>query len=128
MKIHTAIFVICIALPTLSLAQSDADATGADRQRLGDERIRQEIELRAREEQRRLEEAEQQRLRAQEEARANQEALAPDPQPAPSRSGSDSDVSLMLEQLRTLGELKDSGYVTGEEFRKIKQRILDDQT
>lgn len=35
------------------------------------------------------------------------------------------DLSLALEQLRTLGELKDSGYVDDEEFERIKQRILD---
>ena len=31
----------------------------------------------------------------------------------------------MLEQLRDLGELRDAGYVTDDEFETIKQRILD---
>ena len=32
-----------------------------------------------------------------------------------------------LKQLRDLGELKDAGYVTDEEFRRIKARILERQ-
>ena len=35
------------------------------------------------------------------------------------------DMTLVLEQIRTLGELKDAGYVTDEEFDRIKQRLLD---
>ena len=35
------------------------------------------------------------------------------------------DVDRMLEQIRTLGELRDAGYVTETEFERIKQRILD---
>lgn len=35
------------------------------------------------------------------------------------------DVDRMLEQIRTLGELRDAGYVTESEFELIKQRILD---
>ncbi len=34
-------------------------------------------------------------------------------------------MSLMLEHLRVLGQLRDSGYVTEAEFERIKQRILD---
>lgn len=35
------------------------------------------------------------------------------------------EISRTLEQLRELGELKDAGYLTDEEFERIKQRILD---
>mgnify|MGYP001829149416 CR=1 FL=1 len=35
------------------------------------------------------------------------------------------DLSPVLDQLRTLGELKDAGYVTDEEFERIKKRLLD---
>ena len=35
------------------------------------------------------------------------------------------EISRTLEQLRELGELKDAGYLTDEEFQRIKQRILD---
>ena len=34
-------------------------------------------------------------------------------------------MSLMLEHLKVLGQLRDSGYVTEAEFERIKQRILD---
>jgi hypothetical protein len=34
------------------------------------------------------------------------------------------DMARVLEQLRQLGELKDAGYVTDEEFDRIKERIL----
>lgn len=37
------------------------------------------------------------------------------------------DLSRALEQLRTAGELKDAGYITQEEFERIKARILDSQ-
>ena len=35
------------------------------------------------------------------------------------------DLSPVLEQIRTLGELKDAGYITDEEFERIKRRLLD---
>ncbi|MEL7536449.1 MAG: SHOCT domain-containing protein [Pseudomonadota bacterium] len=37
----------------------------------------------------------------------------------------DPNLSLMLEQLRQLGELKAAGVVNDDEFERIKQRILD---
>ncbi len=40
---------------------------------------------------------------------------------------SSAEVSTALQQLRELGSLKDAGYVTDEEFERIKQRILDSQ-
>jgi len=59
-------------------------------------------------------------------------ATAPPPpadDPARSRTAdtqSDpAEISRTLEQLRELGELKDAGYLTDEEFEHIKQRILD---
>ncbi len=48
-----------------------------------------------------------------------QEATPPD-----SRGGNP-DVPDLLEQLRSLGELRDAGYVTDAEFEEIKRRILD---
>ena len=34
-------------------------------------------------------------------------------------------MNKVLEQLRTLGELRDAGYVTNDEFERIKTKILD---
>lgn len=107
-------------------AQTD---TAAERARLANERIRQEAERRA--------EAERER---QAEAAARSEATAPaadlqgdkPPQsgnasrpPTPAAAASGDDISRALEQLRELGELRDAGYVTDEEFERIKTRILD---
>ena len=59
-------------------------------------------------------------------------AAAPAPSPAapqeaaaPASAGSNANMPEVLEQLRTLGELRDAGYVTDEEFEAIKRRILD---
>ena len=81
---------------TTGIADQAENATVSERERLGNQRIQIEAEMRAREEQRRIEEA-----------------------------GSRVDMTRTLEQLRMLGELKDDGYITEDEFRKIKQKILD---
>ncbi len=122
--------LICAAALSMALAQSTDSAgvtdsdTGSERARLANQRIQADLELRAREEQRRLEE-EQARLRAQEAASAA--AAAPAPAPVATGTSSGQDMSRALEQIKTLGELKDAGYVSEEEFQRIKQRILDDQ-
>ena len=46
---------------------------------------------------------------------------------APSAETASTDISKALEQLRELGDLKDAGLVTEEEFERIKKRILDSQ-
>jgi len=45
----------------------------------------------------------------------------------PSQSGVVS-VPSILEQLRKLGQLKDSGYLTELEFQELKKKLLDDQS
>ena len=111
---------------TTGIADQAENATVSERERLGNQRIQVEAEMRAREEQRRLEEAEQARLRASEAAqRGAVAATAPGSMPGATAAGSRVDMTRTLEQLRMLGELKDDGYVTEEEFRKIKQKILD---
>ena len=45
---------------------------------------------------------------------------------SPARSGDLTRILQQLQALGELGELKDRGYVTEEEFRRIKSRILDD--
>jgi hypothetical protein len=60
-----------------------------------------------------------------------EEAAAPRPgrgenQNAAGNPGTDpAGISRALEQLRELGELHDAGYLTDEEFERVKQRILD---
>jgi len=132
--------LVYVAALSMALAQttdsSDAaeSATVSERARLGNQRIQIEADRRAREEQQRLEE-EQARLRAEEQAklRAQQAisrsemAAAQNSKPGATEVTRNNDMSRTLEQLRQLGELKDDGYVSEEEFQKIKQRILDDQ-
>lgn len=54
---------------------------------------------------------------------ASNNATAPSATPPP--PADDDRISRALEQLRELGELRDAGYVTDEEFERIKTRILD---
>ena len=133
----TAIFrnllLTCLAVPILAAGQTSdeqrAQAFAVERQRLGNERIRLESEVRAREEEerRRLEAEEQERLRVQQEEIANQATSVPDSASNTSRASTAPDMSRTLEQLRTLGELKDAGYVTEAEFERIKKKILDNE-
>lgn len=99
----------------------------AERERLGMQRIQAETELRAREEQQRLEVAERERQQAQQEAMSSQPVNATGASSEPTDAGKRKDMSRTLEQLRSLGQLKDDGYLTEEEFQRIKQRILDSQ-
>jgi len=139
MKIRLAVILIgvatALAVAAQSAAEQDAESINAERARLGNQRIQQDMELRAREEEEGRLAAEQQRgQQSQEPARdvlvvpeenspAVAEATAALPQP--SRPGGDSDMSKVLEQLRVVGELKDAGYITEQEHTALKQKILD---
>ncbi|MEO1247278.1 MAG: SHOCT domain-containing protein [Pseudomonadota bacterium] len=123
---------LALALTPATSPAQDPGAAAAERARLANQRIQAEAVRRAEEE------------RALEAEAAMARTPAPDnPEPAGTPTGSQpsataprsersqpndagaAGLSLALEQLRTLGELKDAGYVTEEEFERIKQRILD---
>ena len=131
MKFILRTLMICVAGLSIALAQTTGipdqaeNATVSERERLGNQRIQIEAEMRAREEQRRLEEAEQARLRAEQAAARSEMAAAQNAKPDATEVTVGNDMYRTLEQLRLLGELKDDGYITDEEFRKIKQKILD---
>lgn len=141
MKLGLRTLVIFMVAISMAMAQTSdmADATErsqtydeqrarsleTERARLGNQRIQTESEIRAREEQRRLEEAEQEKRRAQDEVAKSDEAIAPSSESVPTETGDSIDMSRTLKQLRSLGELKDDGYITEDEFRRIKQKILD---
>lgn len=115
----------------------------AERARLATQRIKIEAERIAQEEKERAErEAQAERERAlvagqavaprplqpvekraeEAPASASSTVAAPPVEPeATDRLG----MTPMLEQLRMLGELRDTGYLTDAEFERIKQRILD---
>lgn len=120
-----AVAISAAQAQTTDTADVTDSATGSERARLANQRIQADMEMRAREEQRRIEE-EQSRLRA-EEAAARSSVVSPPRAPAAIGATGGQDISRTLQQIRMLGELKDAGYVTEEEFQQIKQRILDDQ-
>ena len=124
LMIYVAGLSIALA-QTTGIADQTENATVSERERLGNQRIQIEAEMRAREEQRRLEEAEQARLRAEQAAARSEMAAAQNAKPDATEAAGSNDMYRTLEQLRLLGELKDDGYITEEEFRKIKQKILD---
>ena len=80
---------------------------------LENERLRQENERR---------EQEQLRLEIETRERERAEAAAYRKQAERSDSSSDRDI---YEQLKTLGELRDDGILTEEEFQRLKNKILD---
>lgn len=115
--------------------EPDAQSMEAERQRLGNQRIQQEMERRAREQEKRRLEEERQRGEQQQDpagqkvdvaqgnAPAVRESVAALPQA--SRPDGDTGMSAALEQLRTLGELKDAGYISEQEHQELKQKVLD---
>jgi hypothetical protein len=145
---RTAALVCLLGLgPALAAGQTPDAAS--ERARLGNERIQAEAERRMREEH------EQQDAGPVVRGESAGEPARPAGAPAssavtepkrsdspPPRSGSsavaagsvaprgppatdDELTERALKQLRDLGELKDTGYVTDEEFRRIKERILE---
>jgi len=146
MTYHKAVLPLAaVALLAGTAAAAQATDPAAERARLAEERIR--IEAQRREQQAR-EAASADAATASVETgtgssgpQASDTAPAPermatvdgvdDPRPASTpmpvapRTAADPDITRSLEQLRTLGELKDAGYVTDEEFERIKRRIID---
>ncbi len=84
-----------------------------ERLRLENERLRQEIEL-----------SEQEKLRHEGEVREREraQAAALRDQTKGTNQATDPDI---FEQLQTIGQLRDDGILTEEEFQKLKKRILD---
>ena len=105
-----------LAFATLASPAALSDEVAAERARLANDRIRAAEELRIRAE---AEEAEE----AQAEQAQTETAAGPSESetPAPGRI----EMARALEQLRELGALKDAGYLTDEEFRLLKEKILD---
>jgi len=124
--------LILLAALTLALmhqpaAAQDPSTAAAERARLANQRIEAEARRRAEEEQ-----ARQQEAILETPAQAASVAASQPPavagtatRPATPPAHDAADLSLVLQQLKALGELKDAGYVDDEEFERIKQRIID---
>jgi len=139
MKFRLPVILIGIAAASVAAAQSaaetDAQSIDAERARLGTQRIQQDMKIRTREEEERRLEEERQRGEQSQEPTPQQfiepqvssptvkESTAAPPQS--SHAGNGSGMSEALEQLRTLGELKDAGYISEQEHQELKQKILD---
>ena len=103
------------------MAWAQGDDQAEQRARLANQRI--EAEARAREEQER--QAKLAAEREQEQALRQAAQVAPGATAPRQAAAAPGDVDRLLEQIRTLGELRDAGYVTEAEFERIKKRILD---
>ena len=137
MKLSASILLICLLWSPLVVAQ--ASDAAADRARIANQRIQAEANRRAEEEVRRRQaeaqlaaerdaaEARSEKLKAQQVVREDPPVTTIRREPPRPPAGSTADTSRALQQLRTLGELKDAGYLTEEEFARIKSRILDSQ-
>ncbi len=148
MKAIYLAFLACLLTVFPDLPHAQSEDLAAERARLGNQRIQTEVERRVREEQNLKEQAEAEaRVRAEAELAAARERVAeklalgakagstPEAETVSidsaeiinyKQSCTDSvDLSRELEQLRTLGELRDAGYLTEEEFQRVKTRILD---
>ena len=104
--------------------QRTLEAQRQDQLRIENDRIRKENV------QRELEERRLAQLRLENEIRERSIAKAAALEVVmakPTQSGV-VDVPNILEQLRKLGQLKDSGYLTELEFQELKKQLLDDQT
>jgi len=106
--------------------QRALEAQRLEQLRIENERIRKENEQRERE--RDAQRLAQLRLENEARERAIAKAAALEVvMQKPSQSGV-AGVPSILEQLRKLGQLKDSGYLTDMEFQELKKQLLDDQT
>ena len=109
-----------LALAFIAPPAALADDVAAERARLANQRILAEEERRAREA------AEQsQQVQAEQVERTQAETQAVPPEPAAPPPADRIAMSQALVQLRELGALKDAGYLTDEEFRLLKKKILD---
>ena len=135
MKLSLAIVMLCIAGSAWAADEQDAQSIGAERARLGNARIQQDMERRAREEENRVTAAQSESVSVQEAAPAVQQtSVAPTvvaaqqpPPPSAPVSPRSSSITETLELLQKLGELKDAGYVTEDEYNKLKQKVLADE-
>ena len=112
----TAALALLAGMP----APGQSDDAAAERARLANQRIQAEAERQAEiEEQRRRQQA------VQAQRSAPQASSSEVDTPASDVPADRTDMYRVLEQLRELGELRDAGYLTDDEFAVLKKKILD---
>lgn len=138
MNLTPTAMMMCLLLLAPASALGQATDAAAERARLANQRIQAEADRRAREE-------EQQQKAPTASAAPGAVAttasplamtaptkpvapVAPVEPPQPPGATPDQDpTTRALDQLRDLGKLKDAGYLTEEEFQRIKTRIIESQ-
>ena len=140
MKKCVAISLICIAVPASALPdpyqpppqilfEPVTNYQKGQAERLRQEQMRLENELRQQEIERRNQAAhdDKDRLRLQREEEQRSRSIAVQAEENTNRFGVDPVLANTLDQLDKLGELKKEGVLTDEEFKKLKKEILDAQ-
>ena len=137
MKSMSLLLLTAVLLLTATPSWSQSNDTAAERARLANQRIQLEMERRARAEEEQRKKAEEEAARQAAAEQIQQDRAMQDPvssirparQPAvvPQETSGDMRLGMprSLEQIKMLGELKDAGYVTDDEFERIKKRLLD---
>ena len=97
-----------------SYQEAQAERLRQEQMRLENQRLQQEIELRR-----------QEQLRFQNETRERERARAAEMRKQ-TNVAAQSASSDTYEQLRAIGQLRDDGILTEEEFRDLKKKILDE--
>lgn len=125
MKLAPLVLMLCLPVLPAQAALAQSDAMAAERAKLANQRIRVEADQKAREEEERQRAAAEQALPQGEAVQSQQEPRSdPATLPAAPATADRTDMYRVLEQLRELGELRDAGYVTEEEFQELKQAII----
>lgn len=121
------VLVILLGL-TVWAGQADSQEIATSRAEIANQRIEAEVEMRRRAENAAAQAEAETRVEssgadASEASSLASKTAATSGENGPARSRAD--LSLTLQQIRTLGELRDAGYVTDDEFQRIKERILE---
>ena len=132
MKPSLAIIVLCLAGVAFAADEQEFESIGAERARIGNARIQQDMERRALEEeqgsaaQREAAPVSAAPPAVQESRAQAPQAASPPPAAAVPAAPANSNMPETLELLQKLGELKDAGYVSEDEYNKLKQKVLAD--
>jgi uncharacterized Zn finger protein (UPF0148 family) len=117
MKTQAILLFSTLLLTCPAVAQEVANS----RAEIANQRIQAEVEMRRRAEEEALDAKQQAAQQSAQPAASQTRVASTAAEPVKSRA----DMSRTLQQIRTLGELRDSGYVTEDEFQRIKKRILE---
>lgn len=111
-----------LAKPVTANLEAQAERLRQENIRLENELLRQELQRKQRESQRLEEERARLKREELERERARTESL----EPQSNEVGPSPELDV-YQQLRMIGQLRDDGILTAEEFQKLKAKILESQ-